>query len=865
MGSFSYGSGLWPSGMTLPTSGIGYSQTFQDSSGNLSNTSGMVYPIAVPRIDSGSTSGTTGNQHILPYSAQMFSAALSGIKTEYSERNATEPKFYAYFDASGTVKSEVSGYMDLLSMPLANFHYLIRDTYTAISGLVCMSGWNDDMVDYTRRVFDYRSLLRSVPSGNRLQDGVQYFNIASGTNVTINPLTRARAGQFPLNLDDIKHLGSKWGINPGGSRNYGSSEFSGSGVAVGERDARDPEFQQATFMGHFDWLVQSIMWRPPVTESFTKNIGASGAVANYERAEFGNTDQWEQESFPYLTQDSAPSGPNSTDADAVAEYIAPSSIIPGDYGYMRLCGPKMDRASVIYEPDTNSPDILYYLEKASDDDPVGFDVLGSTDNHYPRFFEEVTFENIGDALRVSMKDYVHTRPSSAGGSVSGIVYLSSTDLGLPFSYQDDSYSVHYGIVDRVSENGDGFTVSAIEDTTYSPSQQFNHDLNGTLYYHQQEASPSGYHKTHHPFQSNLTWVLPSLSGHFEKYGAVSGYALPSDDMAYPLGSGSKVLVDITIDSRNSASSSWTPLVGRGDWDGTHVCFQTNRHLPHGLVSSSGATDFPSYLQCDTKEVVYEEDEFFEEIATLGDRPSAEHYEIFSKLGPSDFDASGSIASGLNVVRTPPSLIQMYFTAGGHAPELIKSNGDIYNDTDRPKQAKLGTGGFGATASSVYSVYGDFPISWDLQFSDGDNPQNNSWETGVKNLSSSDYPSGCYFSTLKIQDSSPSGTVYEMDMWSKFQEDMQNMASHWPDARDTDGDAIASNVKNAVASSANASGATPAFGHIANNDEGIDLESISLVDLATAMDGQGLNASGVGYTLRSLTLKFPVILGPSGLQ
>lgn len=284
MGVFSYPSGtgsMFPSGFTTPSGDVGLSLSFEATSGNLSSESGMVYPVAVPRLDSGAQSGL---EYYLPYSAQMFSAAMSGIKEEYIARGATEPVFYAYFDSSGTVKEEITSYSGLLSMPLANFHMTIRDCYTAISGLVCMSGWEDDMTDYMRRVFDYRVMLKNVPSGNRLQNNVTYFNLASGSNVTINPLDRARSGLFPLSLDDVKYVGTKWGVDPSGNRNYGSEVFGATGVAASPGSGifpsgdRDPLFTNSNFMGHYDWLAQSIMWRGPFVETFSKDTGSDSVT-----------------------------------------------------------------------------------------------------------------------------------------------------------------------------------------------------------------------------------------------------------------------------------------------------------------------------------------------------------------------------------------------------------------------------------------------------------------------------------------------------------------------------------------------------------------------------------------------------------
>lgn len=286
-----YPSGIFPDGMELPTSGFGIGTYFPTTSGNLSSEDGMVYPIAVPRIDSGSTSGQpSGNSYIVPYSAQMFWAALSSIKKEYETRGATEPTFHAYIDASGLIREEIVNHSGLLAMPLQNFHYLISDAYTAISGLICMPEWIDTFTDYMSRVFDYRILMSGVLPENRLSDNVSYYSTLDGANKVINPLSRARSGDWPLSLEDVKHLGSIWGVAIDGTRRYGSEVFTPNPAGSGAHNLswtpnppREQEFQQYAFMGHFDWLIQSIMWRAPFVETLSKNQAEDTALLNYYR------------------------------------------------------------------------------------------------------------------------------------------------------------------------------------------------------------------------------------------------------------------------------------------------------------------------------------------------------------------------------------------------------------------------------------------------------------------------------------------------------------------------------------------------------------------------------------------------------
>lgn len=539
MGSFNYGSGLWPGGMTLPSSDIGYCQEFNSASGNLSNTSGMVYPIAVPRIDPGATSGTAGNQYILPYSAQVFSAALSGIQLEYSSRNATEPTFYAYFDASGTVKAEVSGYRDLLSMPLANFHYLIEDVYTAISGLVLMDNWNDDMQDYMRRVFDYRTLLSDVPSENRLQDNVEYFNIASGTNLIINPLTRARAGEFPLSLDDVRYLGSKWGINPNGSRNYGSSEFSGSGIAAGGSGTRDPHFQQATFMGHFDWLAQSIMWRPPVVESFSK--GTEGS----------------EQSFLHLNRKERDADPTS-DRAVIASQQGQTPIDIGSADYPSAL------TNHIYDAYTDS--------SKGKSLPRILDMGDYGDVHIGKPQTKVFGQGGSEAIQDGIPSLEIVPEVTVANNASGLSLKMSTNHALIRSYT--------GYVSRDW----GHTDVGFNGTT---------DLQGTV---AQSAislvtpSMSGVWTTHPDIPN--PGPLPSWAGTTDGTWGTYKLVEDKDEFLYPLGSGSEIVLDIDIDTHTTTGP--TATFGRSDFGGVYISVTTPRHVPNVFYSEVHNTDTGRY-------------------------------------------------------------------------------------------------------------------------------------------------------------------------------------------------------------------------------------------------------------------------------
>lgn len=904
MPAFSYGSGLWPSGMTLPASGAGYVQSFSTASGNLAEASGMVYPIAVPRVDEGATSGNTGNRYIVPYSAQVFYAAISGLKQEYAERGATEPKFYAYFDASGTVKSEVSGYRDLLSMPLTNFHYLIRDAYNAVSGLVCMSGWNDDMQDYMRRAFDYRSLLKSVPSGNRLQDNVQYFNIASGTNVTINPLTRARAGEFPLSLDDVKYLGSKWGVSPSGSRNYGSTDVYGSGVPAGASGVtRSPNFQQAGFTGHFDWLIQSILWRPPVVESFTKNVNKSFAGYNLARqhAIFRGKGLGNGANVEWLkTQKRVPSANEyfKVGEGHTADLPLPQESGLGDWGNVIIGTPHCEMGSVwtddigsvygsqyIFQSNRFNNKMAHYgggnIGPYRDQFGNGTEYFSTRSYAYrnsstsiepTNFVEEVIVTQNQSGLNVALKDYFWVPEANVAYTEHSGWSVTQTNLhdasgNITGTFWDGEARNH-GAFKRMSYYGSTWSYPGV---TLPDGRVESGQTNAGLYTN-----------SYHPFQSAVTWIMPGLSGSYLKSKDDSRYTTaldpsftPTYDLAYPLGSGSKFVIDMDIDSRTASAGNWaSSLIGRDDWEGPHFCFHTNKHVPEFIenVDTGSGVVYEDHIgntvgtttsrTCDVSLRV--QTRIARSAATSTAISSAETYKIDVLWDDDEFDASGVIASGWNYVRATPSLINNYTSLGGLSDEV----------------EEIATGS-NQVPSLSRAVYGDVHLDYNRSerlVDDFGNPtplsdSETNYAQGYRQVQNSHYPSGMHFTTLKIEDTTPSGTTYTLDMWDKFKDDMDRVAQFWPNARKghynaTGGTSgpIHQNVINAVASNSNSAGATPQFGFQGDGDEGVYLESITLLDLATSLGTTNpLPSGGVGYTVRSMRLKFPEILGPSGLK
>ncbi|MBT5188158.1 MAG: hypothetical protein HOM01_15225 [Kordiimonadaceae bacterium] len=848
MAEFVYPSGagaLWPTGFTAPTSGVAYVQPFSGASGNLSTPSGSVYPIAVPRIDPGATSGTDGNQYIVPYSAQLFYAALSGIQAEYAEREAIEPEFHAFHDKDKTSYEVLTSWSGLLSAPLENFHMVVEEAQNAISGLVCMDGWNDDMEDYQRRVFDYRILMSGVPSGNRLSNNVSYYNVSSGSTVTINPLDRARSGLFPINVEDAKNLHSQWGVAADGSRTYGTDEFGASGVAAGDQSERDPEFQQHAFVGHFDWLVQSLMWRPPIVESFTK--GTNTTESNYVQYDRGNS----------ALSSGAPSSStvwwhaNDTRDDGGAQSVndplaagsgtIPNSEILGDLGAWRVGKPLMNRLM----PLGGLP-----LGADTSDTPTSFSWNPDTLEMY----EQHDVQAISGSLSSNIKDY------SKWVTASGIVYDPGT------GYSDDSADRFYKSQSKRHGSITGYSFAGLLDPDPGEPGYISEPTDPGSISHKAEA-----------FQSAISWISPAASGRWEAAGSS---VQAGSGISYPIGSGSEIVIDATIDTHDSPSG-WAVHNGRSDWTGLHICVQTNKHIPEeventstGAVASLGFDEkrkggsldsFDSWVEGDTntqfKKLVYVE--------------QSQH--LTGDIDPA-FDASGQIASGYDYLRRTPSLLNTCYTEGGNLTAMVYDSTTTLAVAGSVTQTNIMTGG-----ESFY-VYGDVRLanageSWrGNNYSFASLSSTTEWSYGIsESASAASYPSGVAFTTLKLSDYSPaSGTVYTLPLWTKFEEDMAALSTAWtsgaigyysPDADLSDGgnhwDAFSSDV-DVSGWNAAVNGADPMFGY-AEDTGGATIDAITLLDVVSSGPNHWLGTSGAGYSVSSIRLKFPVILGPSGLN
>jgi hypothetical protein len=846
---FSYPSGIFPSGMTLPSSGLGYVQPFTSASGNLSDPSGAVYPLAVPRIDS---SGTEANKYIVPYSAQLFYTSLDSIKQEYSARGATEPLFYAYHDVSGVSKTELTSFSGLLTCPLQNFGMIVDDAKNAISGLVCMSGWNDDFVDYFRRAFDYRILMSGVPSGQRLQDNVSYYNVASGSTVTINPLDRARSGDFPFSSNDVKHLGSQWGVGVDGTRRYGSGIFpSGDAAAPSGGISRDPEFQQYTFMGHWDWLVQSIMWRPPIVESFTNGteVAETGYInvnSNDNPFRFGNSvSQWQD------NEAMVPAGARGvTQLDLSATSAWPA--------YQDL------NASFL----NSSPAFRWYFSAYDQYLPVD---KGKTT---PRTMD------IGDYGQVYIgkprcrhDETTHDGTQSLMPELQIVseITVSATVSGLAVSLDTN----HYAHLTEVIEGG----------ADLQTSWKLGGNVGG---FQDPELSE-------HLAETSISFVSPELSGRWGNNPQISGmtgreplWSTPSDGpfgtpetlndrdpIVYPLGSGSAMVVDISMDAHPTVASSagWdTSLIGESDPNGVFLSITTDRHVPtifynldHNSTDSTLSPSGSGRYLGSTSSMAH--------VRYQGVPVIASNYEDTGDWGFTriSFEADAEFILNDNTVAVNPNRDKAFlelrhvnrndvnaaFDASG---SLVDTTVVTYFESPTIVNAYTGENGLSEAYNSQVSWAGNWKPEKDF-YGISSLPMTTSAKNAI--------PSGINFTQYKLDNYAPaSGTQYEIPLWEKMKAEMDHTASVWSSMKTSGPEPefgissdIGQNWKNAFRGAVGISpGATPSFG-IDDDEDWFSIQAVSFNQVAML---NGAHLSDLGYTIKSFRYKFPVILSPSGI-
>ena len=921
---FVYPSSLWPSGFSSPNppSGVlwgGEASGYQE-----------IYPFAIPRIDASANAGIS--EYYVPYSAQLIWGSMSGIAEEYRKRGCESgslPEFGVYLGPSGTNKTVLTEASGLIGMPLNSFGYIVEDLQNAISGLVCMSGYGDTFTDYFRRVFDYRSLLKSVPSGNRLQDNVSYYNIASGSTITINPLTRARAGTFPITAEESKYIGSQWGVNSDGSRNYNSDLWGASGIAVGDDGERSPVFQQYTTMGHFDWLVQSIMWRPPMLETFN----------NMDPSTFPNSG-----SYVALC--------NSRDRQDA--FVHPNTTAVGEENFSEFNGLGNNTCHGFDQ---------YGIMGGNIGGASGFP-SGAPDDH----FSAKTI-NVGEMTGIPYSEVMPAVLPSGGDFGNYVLGKCAMDIISPFLVANGGgdWSYHQAVgpfrgtrrggeerhdylpgvsVSQVASSGDGSGISVkmsamrlVEKTITSSGTDSRNGaqiVSNTLSWVSKSMSSGWLYSSEMTAQTGT----PSTSGNpaatmlgGSSEGNDTGFYSPAsnigihaqatdtNDYHLPIGSGSSIFLDIEFDSLTAKTGFSNSSFGRSDFEGVHLCINTDRHFPNRIFNKSLDSNVMSpgmYVGGFSKNLGAPADryeavgfsfvcgdkyqghkgEFGNSTTTTRSRPEAfkctlntssnkpsEGFDEGYTLYEDFFAASGAVdTAGYTFFRTTPSTVKLYITKEGGYTETEDDAGTPWQHTTDAV--------WGDTA---YAFPGDIPFigrgaasgyGSDVGFQALDSSLG-PYDNGISSLAaqSGSYPSGLHFSSFKISDFTPSGTVYEIPLFDKIEEDFSRVAALWPDFYlgassewyDTDGDAgpTAStgveleSVAPQISSNANWlrgwGGASPGYTAASGYSQFGSCSGFSAILGAISINHIGTFEDTLltsqGYTLNSIRYGFPTILGP----
>jgi hypothetical protein len=368
------------------------------------------------------------------------------------------------------------------------------------------------------------------------------------------------------------------------------------------------------------------------------------------------------------------------------------------------------------------------------------------------------------------------------------------------------------------------------------------------------------------YQSAISWVAPESSGRWGTVG--DNFSGVGNSLKYPIGSGSEIVIDVDVDSHISMNGH-SMLQGRSDFIGLHVCVQSNKHLPEIVYHKTNINDgrHDAWIAEMVSSNVY--DELFvgqggESVVRHSNNPAygklaytGTHSNIKTASNTLPFTASGQLASTHGILRTTPTLIQSYWTDQGYL--LPVSNGGVYRSAIPYTSYLNGT-------KKVF--YGDVPVQRVEQ--DGiignQGPSDTNWHYSILPSANWSYPSGSMFTTLKISDYAPaSGNRYTLPLWDKFEGDMARLRTGFLNGR-LDNNGYPWSVAGYISGSNWANcvdGADPMFGY-QEDIGGAYIDALTLLDIIKSGPGSYLPASGAGYQVHSVRLKFPAILGPSGV-
>lgn len=183
--------------------------------------------------------------NILQFSAPALAQIMEVLNSVHAVRKTNAPEFFQYFRTDESNKVSMGGYTvtemtnAIVESPLTTFYLYVRDLRSAIEGLVSDERYNDTMVDYFRRSFDYRWRYYGLPANERVHNGYTVFTKTGQS--TVNVYDRVSAGQWPFTINEIRDM-------------------------VSSQDSATTGASTPT-LGHI-WTLQSLLYSSPQTENF---------------------------------------------------------------------------------------------------------------------------------------------------------------------------------------------------------------------------------------------------------------------------------------------------------------------------------------------------------------------------------------------------------------------------------------------------------------------------------------------------------------------------------------------------------------------------------------------------------------------
>ncbi len=222
-------------------------------------------------------------RQFIEFSSQYIEEIMLEINAEYRIRELTEPKWYVYTTQNEDTKVEFTPTSDgrvLKDFSIKFYPSYIRDIQAAIENLINDSDRPDTLGGHLARMFANNQGVTSQAewnSENKLKDNIRIPGDSSTGFITINPLSKAIAGNWPFTPEDIVGLVQKIGVTMDGRAQHNVTIDDPNfpqflvGLPANNPSSRDPDLPQE---GRDTEMTPA--GRPPRDERITKNqVGSS--------------------------------------------------------------------------------------------------------------------------------------------------------------------------------------------------------------------------------------------------------------------------------------------------------------------------------------------------------------------------------------------------------------------------------------------------------------------------------------------------------------------------------------------------------------------------------------------------------------